>query len=639
MIFNIGKGKNIVTQFNLKTTILYIKIYIRDRLNLSPDFDLYHNSKPIKSNSTPLYKFFKSLNEKSIKFTLKKKKSPDKKINIKLYEKEYLTVKETNNKLMNNIKIYKNNINKVTEKENNNIQRYKSLENILMRQNEEINKLKKEIDKANNRYLKLKQKKLKYIESNSSFSIIQNIPKISKCLSMESFNTMYLNNSKNINTHYNTNNNTNSNINLIKDLSSIDTNSKINYIDINNNIYINENSLNNSGLNTFRIDKENYNEICKDNENISRNEKAKNKELIYSSKNENDVKYQYKMKEYNINDLKQIFEKGKKVENVKIVISQPPKEEKEEDKINFNEILEQFKPNNDINENIKQEINNIKDKNKINKCFISIFKYLNNNDIYSFSLINKVTGICSLYFILNYIKNKIINLNINYSSLKSRYEELFTEFLKEESKSTIILSHNTKSGLRILNSPHYLNIFNNPIEYFTNNKMCLFIYRILFQIRINKIQIEDDNIFISSVIEEIKTKTATKKSIRDYIYNILDKNLDLNFDNIINCKKIMKKYEIDNFEKNNMGDMDRLNTIIANVVKDIMEFTGLILNNNKKGKGFGVFIKKDKNKENDSSLNGLKHKILIVCESIEEEINKYENKYKKIEGIISKYYQ
>ena len=301
--------------------------------------------------------------------------------------------------------------------------------------------------------------------------------------------------------------------------------------------------------------------------------------------------------------------------------------------------MEQFKPNNDINENIKQEINNIKDKNKINKCFISIFKYLNNNDIYSFSLINKVTGICSLYFILNYIKNKIINLNINYSSLKSRYEELFSEFLKEESKSTIILSHNTKSGLRILNSPHYLNIFNNPIEYFTNNKMCLFIYRILFQIRINKIQIEDDNIFISSVIEEIKTKTATKKSIRDYIYNILDKNLDLNFDNIINCKKIMKKYEIDNFEKNNMGDMDRLNTIIANVVKDIMEFTGLILNNNKKGKGFGVFIKKDKNKENDSSFNGLKHKILIVCESIEEEINKYDNKYKKIEGIISKYYQ
>ena len=56
-----------------------------------------------------------------------------------------------------------------------------------------------------------------------------------------------------------------------------------------------------------------------------------------------------------------------------------------------------------------------------------------------------------------------------------------TEFIKSESKSKILLSQNSKSGLRILNSPHYINIFNNPIEYFTKNKNCLFIYKILFQ--------------------------------------------------------------------------------------------------------------------------------------------------------------
>jgi len=71
-----------------------------------------------------------------------------------------------------------------------------------------------------------------------------------------------------------------------------------------------------------------------------------------------------------------------------------------------------------------------------------------------------------------------------------------------------------------------------------------------------------------------------------------------------------------------------------------MEFTGLIKSDDKKKKGFGVFVKKDKGQEeNDDSFNGLKSKILIVCELIEEEILKCENKFKKIEEIISKYYQ
>ena len=135
VIFIIGKGKNITTQFNLNTTILYLKIYIRDRLNISSKFDLLYNSHPIKINSLPLYKFFKDLNQKSIKFTIKLIKDSDNKENIKLYEKEYLSRKETNNKLMNNIKTYKNNITKAKEKENKNMQKYKSLENLLIRHN------------------------------------------------------------------------------------------------------------------------------------------------------------------------------------------------------------------------------------------------------------------------------------------------------------------------------------------------------------------------------------------------------------------------------------------------------------------------------------------------------------------------
>ena len=666
VIFNLGNGKSIINEFNLNTTILFIKIYIRDRLNIS-NFDLLYNSNPIKSNSIPLYRFFTNINKKSIKFTIKQRKSIENKINIKLYEKEYTKIKNTNIKLMNNIKTYKNNISQVTIKENKNIQRYKSLENLLLRQNEEINRLKKEINDANNRYIKLKQKKpnLKYIESNNNFSIISSKYKIPKCLSMESFNTMYLNNSKNNNTYYRTQNNTNANVSnpkerssfeLIRDLSSIDNNSKINYNynETNNNLITNYNETSilnmESNPNTYRLTRENYNEcsnLFKDYNKISRNENAKKKESIYGlndnnldNKNHSVIKYRYQLKEYNINEIRQKYANKNKNENEdnNINVSQNIQEKKEEDKIDFTEIVDCFKQINDINDKIKQRMNNISDRHRINRNFIQIFKYLNCEDIYSFSIVNKSSGVCSYYYLLNIFLNKIDYYNTKYSSLKTRYEELLSSFTKVEVKSNLILSNNSKSGLRILNSPHYINMFNNPIEYFTKNKNGLFIYKILFQFSTNKIPIEDDNLFISKMLEEIKAKTAIKKSIRDFIYNLIDKNLDFSFDNINKCKELMKQYNIENMEINNMGEMDRPTTIIGYVVKDIMEFNGLIKAEDKKAKGFGVFVKKDKKDEDDSKNNGLKNKILSVCELIEKEILKCENSCKKIEEIISKYY-
>ena len=667
VIFNYGNGKCITNEFNLNTTILYIKIYIRDRLNIS-NFDLLYNSHLIKSNSIPLYKYFNDLNKKSIKLTIRQRENIDNRININLYEKEYAKMKTTNIKLMNNIKTYKNNINQVTQKENKNIKRYKSLENLLIQQNEEINRLKKEINDANNRYIKLKQNKLKldYIESNNNFSIIPSNLKLPKCLSMESFNAMYLNNSKSNNTYYRTQNNTNNNINniniqkdrgsfeLMKDLSSIDNNSKINYNynDTNNNIInINENSILNieSNSNTNRLIKENYNEcssIFKDNYKFSRNENAKKKESIYASNdnninNKNEIiKYRYQLKEYNINDIKQKYESKDKKEKEDINKHQNIiKEVKADNEFDFLEIINSFKPDNNINNKIKQEMdNNISDKYKINKCFIQVFKYLTNKDIYSFSLINKSSGICSLYFSLNNFLNKIDYLNSKKSSLKIRYAELISSLIKEEIISNKILSNNSKSGLRILNSPHYINTFNNPIEYFTKNKNCLFIYKMLFQFSTNKIPIDNDNIFISSMLEEIKNKTETKKSIRDFIYNLIDKNIDFSFDNIIKCKQIMNLYGINNMEISNMGELDRPTTIIGYVVRDIMEFIGLIKSEEKISKGFGVFVKKDK-KDEEIKNNNLKNKILSVSESIEKEICKYDNYCKKIEKNINKNYQ
>ena len=633
VIFNIDKDNSISNQFNLNTTIYYIKIYIRDRLNLSSNFDLFYKSKIIKSNKIPLYKFFKNSSQNSVIFTIKKRKPPEKKTNNKSQEKDHIPIKVTNNKLINNIKSFKNHTNitkDITQKDKDEI-RYKSLENYIIKQNAEINKLKKEVKEANNRYIKLKQKKLNYIKSNDSFSIISKCGSTPKLLFMESFNTMYLNNTKNTNTYYNTNSN------LIRDLNFKYGKNSYNLTnnDPNNDIYINEE-------NSFSA-----NNIFKDNCKTSRNERAKYKSLIpFNNRSQNnrriskneEVKYQYNMKEYNVNNIRPIYEANKrKSKNSELfIISQnkPQKEIKEEDKIDFNIIMRLFIMNNDWDESIKKYVKKISYKNKLNQCFMQIFKYLNNADIFSFSLINKSNGICSLYYILNYLKQKIAYLNSNYFSLKFRYEQLFIKFIQAKSKPDLILSQNTISSLKILTSPHYINIFNNPAQFFTKNKICIFIYRMLYQFSSNKInEIGNDNYFILSMLEEIKIKTAKEKNIKEYIYNLINKNIEFNFDNIKECKKIMKKYGIDNLEKNQLeGSLDRPSTIIGYVVKDIMEFTGLIKSSEKK-------LKKDKNKnENNDFHNGLKNKILIVCELIENEIYKCQNNCNKIEVIINKYY-
>ena len=101
-----------------------------------------------------------------------------------------------------------------------------------------------------------------------------------------------------------------------------------------------------------------------------------------------------------------------KIDDDNLFISSMKEEIKEEDKIDFNIILRLFKQNNNWDESVIKYIKKISNKNKLNQCFIQIFKYLNNTDIYEFSLINKSNGICSLYFFLNYLKQKIAYLNI-----------------------------------------------------------------------------------------------------------------------------------------------------------------------------------------------------------------------------------
>ena len=155
---------------------------------------------------------------------------------------------------------------------------------------------------------------------------------------MESFNTMYLNNSKSNITYCNTNNNIERDLNFKYGRSSYDY------------PYLNEENIFNN------------NDIFSDNYKTSRNERVKNKGLIpfnvnvqnNINKNINEeVKYQYIMKESNVNNLGPIFEANRrKSKNSEFIISQQPKEIKEEDKIDFNIILRLFKLNN--NNNLKK---------------------------------------------------------------------------------------------------------------------------------------------------------------------------------------------------------------------------------------------------------------------------------------------
>ena len=417
--------------------------------------------------------------------------------------------------------------------------------------------------------------------------------------------------------------------NIIKERNSNSPN-KNSYIDNNNNININNNQLKISTNNISNI-KENsnynhhkilFNEDSKVAEN-SRNEKVKDNTQI-------------------IDDKDPINENGNKKDKDS---TDNPNIKEEQYKIDFNKIINEFKSNKTIK---KQLISREKLLNEnslklpiIYDSYNSIFNYLNNNEILNYSFINKSNGVCSLYYWLNYLENKIIYLNDNYKSLVTQYNSLAEKLNTVESKSNSILSYFSKSGLRVLNSPHYLDIFNNPIEYFTKDNLYLFIFKMLFHF----IKLYDenknlsDNDFISFMENEIKEKTKAKKSLRVYICNLLDKEIDLTFETVYKAKNLMKYYNIENIEGNKMAKFDRATTIIGYVVRDIMGFTGLTIKTVGPVKNNIVFMPKGNKKvEEDISFSSLKYNILKVCEMINTEKNKCENNTKKIKELILKYY-
>ena len=485
----------------------------------------------------------------------------------------------------------------------------------------------------NNRYNNIDIKSEKESENDS-----QNINKVSNTNidNKKEINSLTVNNND-INKE-NKNKIVKSNINNIKDI-----NNQINENDLEKINKIKEND--NNEINSINI-----NSISNINYKNSRNEKIKFKnnnsnEMIDSSNSSkiSQIKYQYEIKEHNINNnnLNEINNKSNMINTSKITLDSIDNQTtREEDEIDFNKIINQFKIN---NKNIlilsKESLLNddsLKVPNLFDKYF-TIFKFLSNIEILNYSLINKSNGVFSLYFWMNYLENKINYLNDNYNKLSSRYNSLIEKLITAVSKPNTILSNFSRSGLRVLNSPHYLEIFNKPIDYFTKDNIILFIFKMLFVF----IKLYDlnsnmpDNDFISFMLNEIKTKN--KKTLREYINNLLDKEMDFSFDTAMKAKNIMKFYNIENIEGSQLSKFDRVSTIIGYVVKDIMSFTGLTIKSNVSA-GKNNTGKNNKKIEDDISFNYLKNKIINTCEMIISERIKCENIFKKIKELILKFY-
>ena len=634
----------------------------------------------MKNYATPLYKFFRNRSDKIIKFYLKvnndntdgdKLKSNNKEIlnlhtyknknknseKFKLYEQEISFVKERNDQLINNINKYKANITESIKNENRNKEKYNSIESLLAKQKEKIDLLKKKINEANSKYSKLhnismekenriNQNKLKYTESSDNFEIISKNPKPKRCLSVESFKVMYPREKRNY--AIKSINLTSENIKKEIGRESADSTNILSSSMDNNQLKISTNNISNVNNNKDNINEKDLDVININQLQNSRNEKKifskidNNKNIIpdidhspYHSNDKGQKKYKYQIKEYNTNNSNKSLINTSKISQDSMDVS----EQKEEDNIDFNKIMNDFNTKNYIKQLLSKEELENKDSLKLPASYdiyYPVFKFLNQSEILLFSIINKSNGASALYHWMNFLQNKIKYLDDNYKSLIMRYNTLNEKLNSVESKSNSILSYFSKSGLRVLNSPHYLDIYNNAVEYFTKDPIFLFIYKMLFHFI--KLYDESKNIsdedFVTLMENEIKEKTNETKSLREYINTLLDKEMDFTFENVMKAKNIMKNYNIENIEGSQISKIDRASAIIGHVIKDIMGFTGLVIKTVSIRKGSSN--KNNKKEEEDISFSSLKNKIINSSEQINTEKSKCENVLKKIRFYLPK---
>ena len=598
VIFIINNYKKIKTEFHENTLIYFLKIYLRD--NNFRNINLFYQEKLIKNDHAPLYKFFKNKNEKQIQFNVKPK-------DTNLPRNNNIIKKENGN----NSPIIKNktNININTNINTNNIKNNKS---------KSINKKNKSVD---NKKINLRKntasihsKPIIFNESNNT-----NQNKILKNYDHDTIGTE---------TQKNIENNNNKELEKLCKLQEDEistlkkeiTEAKLKISDLENN-----NSLLTKNLN---------------NKNLSLNVSSSNLEIISKNNTQNKKLEIRSLSVISLNTSYTFL--GKKPINEPKNLTPCPTKDSYISKIT--PIIKNSNSMKSISVSPYQSNNNLKIEKKENKIeliskenlleknglhiplnymkYSFLFNYLSKDELLFFSTINKKEGICFCYYLLNTINDKINNIIDKQNNLSLKYNELLDT--NNNSRSSFLLSHISKSGLRILGNSKFLEVYEkSDLDYFVNEKIVLFIYRVLFQFY-NKF---GDNmsitprVFMSMVVNEIKNGTANFDSYGKYLYDLIDNKMNLEIENIIKVKEIIEKFEIKSIEGVLLSKIDRTTAYIGYIVKDMLTFCGL----------FKKLKSKDEMKDNE--------KIEIINEygNIRGMKDKYMNVFNKMIGIIPKY--
>ena len=212
--------------------------------------------------------------------------------------------------------------------------------------------------------------------------------------------------------------------------------------------------------------------------------------------------------------------------------------------------------------------------NNIKKWF-TIFKYLDLNEQLLFSLIDKKNGLCILYYWIYFLNNKI-------KSIEKRIEIISKEYSAINKSYFFVISRFAKTAFKMLNNVIYSKAFEKPVNYFKDEKKYLISsYKILFQLtkifeNEDILNMEED-LFLDKMIENMKTRNGKGGSLGNYIQNLISNQLDFGFDNLIKIHEIMKKYNIDKINNNEITKLDKTSGVISVIVKDILIYMGLYL--------------------------------------------------------------
>jgi len=555
VVYIVNSQKQVFTEFSENTKIITIKKYIANYLN-NKYIDLLYNGHTVNNNLylNELCRYNQKIKRLFFQVIDKKeaKLLKEEELKIKNYKNEINEINNNNFQLNNELlKLKKENSEKNLENKNS-TEKCDNINKIYEKQNEEINELKEELSKLNNNINEMKN----FNMDNSKY-LIENkeFEIISKNKIKKSNSIVFLASTYTIS----------GNDNISKNLST-----------------------NKKQLTANILKKQRFNSIENSTINSNNNVSSNNSEVI------------------DTNNVTYTNSSAKKEENKKINII-----EKDREKIkkgyNPKYIEFNFKL---IDKDLSIDNNTI--INTIKKWF-TIFKYLDINEQLLFSMTNKVNGVCILYYWLYYLNNKIKLIN-------NKEELISKEYSLINSTTSFTLPHFAKAAFKMLNNPMYTKNFEKPIDnYKDENNYLISIYKLLFQLtkmfgNEDIINMEIDS-FLNKMLENMKTKNGKGGSLGNYIQNIITNQLDVSYENVIKVNEILKKYNIDKMNTNEITKMDKTTGVISVIIKDVLVFMGFFLDEKNKD---------EKTVQKYEIISEYKNNI-ILKEGYLENINKIKN--------------